>query len=200
MSTQNSLGCNSSNGAHGQPSIQKLALLLLIQLGLVLGRKGSPAKVSRIALSLHGGLDGGVGDDNVPETDPKEELVHGSLEEDVVRVHRLGHGFEAVRSSGETHKVGGDVAHDGQHGGAAMADFGLAEKGDEGFVRFGQAEGVELEFASLEVDASHIIVPHGVEGGAGLGHGGGGEGRGGGGEGEDGGDGLHGFRINFGGK
>ena len=75
-------------------------------------------------------------------------------------VDGLGNGFEGIGFSGDADEVGGDEADHGELGGAAVADFGLAEEGDEGGVGFGEAEGVEFEFASLEVlgsDADGLI-------------------------------------------
>jgi len=75
-------------------------------------------------------------------------------------VDRLGDGFEAVGISGNTNKVGGDEAHDGKHGRAAVTDFSLAEEGYEGGVGFGEVEWIELEFAALEVGSSDVFIPY----------------------------------------
>mmetsp|Transcript_24740 Transcript_24740/g.52046 ORF Transcript_24740/g.52046 Transcript_24740/m.52046 type:complete len:205 (-) Transcript_24740:134-748(-) len=193
MSGDDSLRGNTSDSAHGQPSVQKLIQLVLLLPGLILGIQHPNAIISRSSLPLHSRLNRRIGDDDVPETDPKKQLVHGPLQKSVVRIDRLGHGLETVGLAGDSDEVGDDVPEDGELGGASVANFGFAEEGDEGGVGLGEAEGVEFEFAAFEVDAAGVGVPDGGgEGGGGFGGGGRGKGGGGAGEGEDGGDGFHG--------
>lgn len=80
--------------------------------------------------------------------------MHGPLQKNIVCVDRLGDGLEAVGITGDTDEVGGDESDDGKHGRAAVTELGLTEEGDEGAVGFGEAEGVEFEFSSLEVLSS----------------------------------------------
>jgi len=87
--------------------------------------------------------------------------MHGTVEQDVVRVDGLGYRLEAVGGAREADEVGGDEPDHRDHGRAAVADFGLAEEGHEGGVGLGELEGVELEFAPLEVlpaDAVRSVV------------------------------------------
>lgn len=84
--------------------------------------------------------------------------MHGSLQQNIVRIDRLGDGFKAVGISRNANKVGGDEAYDGKHGRAAMTDFGLTEEGYEWGVGFGEIERIELEFATFEVGSSNAIV------------------------------------------
>lgn len=159
MPAEDRLGSNSSNGKHGQPSIQQfieLQLLHLLSIGIVL--RSGEAKVSGSTLPLHRGLDCRNGNDGIPQTDPQQQLMHGSLQQDVVGVDRLGNGGKGVGISGNANKIGDDEAHDGEHGSAAVAEFGLAKEGYEGGVGLGQVEWVELEFASLEVGTSNAVV------------------------------------------
>ena len=152
MSAQHGLGGDPTDRAHGQPSVQQLAQLLLFELlpvRIVLGPL--EAEVPRHPLPPHRGLDGGEGDDGIEQSDPKEELMHGTVEEDVVSVDGLGYRLEAVGGAREADEVGGDEPDHRDHGRASVADFGLAEEGHEGGVGLGELEGVELEFAALEV-------------------------------------------------
>lgn len=80
--------------------------------------------------------------------------MHGSLQKSIVSIDRLGDGLEAVGITGDTDEVGGDESDDGKHGSTAVTELGLTEEGDEGAVGFGEAEGVEFEFSSLEVLSS----------------------------------------------
>jgi hypothetical protein len=148
------LGSNSSHSHHGQTSIQQLVHLILLQRGLILGRQPLPSKVTGLPLPLHSRLNTRVRNDNIPKRDPKQKLMHRSLQKSIVSSHRLGHGLEGVSVSGDTDKVLDDEAGHGKHGGAAVADFGFAEEGDEGGVSFGETEGVELEGVSFEVYSS----------------------------------------------
>ena len=77
--------------------------------------------------------------------------MHGTVEQDVVSVDGLGYRLEAVGGAREAYEVGGDEPDHRDHGRASVADFGLAEEGHEGGVGLGELEGVELEFAALEV-------------------------------------------------
>ena len=118
-----------------------------------------------LTLSLVGGNDGGGSNQKVDEANPEEELVHGAgLEEGVVGIDGLGDGLERVHLSGDADEVGGDEAHDGEHGGAAVLDLGLTEPGEEGLVGLGQVERVVLELLAAEVDAAVHVVPDGVGG------------------------------------
>lgn len=126
---------------------------------------GIPKLTTGLALSLVGGNNAGGGNKEVDEANPEEELVHGAgLEEGVVGIDGLGDGLEGVHVSGDADEVGGDEAHDSEHGGAAVLDLGLAEPGEEGLVGLGQVERVVLELLPAEVDASVHIVPDGVGG------------------------------------
>ncbi len=126
---------------------------------------GIPKLTTGLALSLVGGNNTGGGNKEVDEANPEEELVHGAgLEEGVVGIDGLGDGLEGVHVSGNADEVGGDEAHDSEHGGAAVLDLGLAEPGEEGLVGLGQVERIVLELLPAEVDASVHIVPDGVGG------------------------------------
>ena len=158
MPAQHGLGGDPPDRAHGQPSVQQLAQLLLLELlpvRIVLGPLET--KVPRHPLPPHRGLDGREGDDGIEQSDPQEELVHGTVEQDVVGVDGLGYRLEAVGRAREAYEVGGDEPDDRDHGRAAVADLGLAEEGHEGGVGLGELEGVELEFAPLEVLPSDAV-------------------------------------------
>mmetsp|Transcript_742 Transcript_742/g.991 ORF Transcript_742/g.991 Transcript_742/m.991 type:complete len:224 (-) Transcript_742:18-689(-) len=163
VSSDNSLSRNSTNSTHGQSSIQKLLHLHLLHLGSILGSLVSKSKVTGISLSLHCGLDGGNGNNSIEQTNEQKELVHGSLQKNVVGIDCLGDGLEAVGISGDTDKVGGDESDNGEHGGTAVTELGFTEEGDEGTVGFGEAEGVEFEGASLEVLSSDVAIPNIVQ-------------------------------------
>ncbi len=158
MSSDNSLSSNSSNSTHGQSSIQKLLHLHILHLGSILGSLVSESKVTGISLSLHCSLDGGNGNNGIEQTNEQKELVHGSLQKNVVGVDRLGDGLEAVGISGDTDEVGSDESDNGEHGGTAVTELGFTEEGNEGAVGFGETEGVEFEGASLEVLSSDCFV------------------------------------------
>lgn len=89
--------------------------------------------------------------------------MHGSLQKSIVSIDRLGDGLEAVGITGDTDEVGGDESDDGKHGSTAVTELGLTEEGDEGAVGFGEAEGVEFEFSSLEVLSSDVAIPNRVQ-------------------------------------
>lgn len=152
MSTEDTLGGDTANSHHSKPSVQQFAHLTSFAAGL-----GIKAEITGLPLSLHGSLHGGDAYNQVPKTDPEEELVHGSLEESVVGVDDLGNGLEAVRLAGDADEFGDDESHDGKHGGAAVTDLGLAEEGQEGGVCFGEAKGIEFVFSSLEVLGSDAV-------------------------------------------
>ena len=99
--------------------------------------------------------------------------MHGPLKQGVVRVDGLGHGLEGVLLSRDAHVVGRHEPQEGQHGRAPVALLGLAEEGDQGGVRLGQAQGVELPLIALVVHAARAgggargeggseLAPHGV--------------------------------------
>lgn len=126
---------------------------------------GIPKLTTGLTLSLVGGNDAGGGNKDVHEANPEEELVHGAgLEKGVVGIDGIGDGLEGVHVSGDADEVGGDEAHHGEHGRAAVLDLGLAEPGEEGLVGLGQVERVVLELLPAEVDASVHVVPDGVGG------------------------------------
>ena len=130
MSRDNSLSSNTTNSTHGQSSMQKLLHLHILHGLRILGTLVSKSKVTSLSLTLHCGLDGGDGDDGIEQSNEKEELVHGSLQKDVVRIDSLGDGLEAVGISGDADKVGGDETDDGEHGGTAVTELGFTEEGD----------------------------------------------------------------------
>jgi len=158
MSTEDSLGGNSTNSTHGQASIQqftKLLLLHLLSIRIILW--SGKAKVTRLSLTSHRGLNCRNGNNGIEQTNPQEKLVHGSLQQNVVSIDCLGDGLEAVGISRDANKVGGDEANDGKHGSAAVTDFGLTEEGYEGGVGFGEAEWVEFEVTAFEVFSSDAV-------------------------------------------
>jgi hypothetical protein len=135
MSGDDCLGGNSANGEHGQSAVEKFGIALLLEGGGVLGCKLSPAKVTRLALSLHGGNNGGGSDDEVEKTDPENELEHGTRsEESIVGSNGARDGLEGVQISRDADKVGGNKTNDGQHGSASVTELGLTEEGEEWLV------------------------------------------------------------------
>mmetsp|Transcript_30656 Transcript_30656/g.89542 ORF Transcript_30656/g.89542 Transcript_30656/m.89542 type:complete len:210 (-) Transcript_30656:10-639(-) len=197
VSGDDGLGGDTTDSDHGQTAVEELGNLLLLHTGIVLGGKlGAEGEVTGFALSLEGGNNGGGGNKDVDEANPEEELVHGArLEEGVVGIDGPGDGLEGVHVAGDADEVGGDEAHDGEHGGAAVLELGLTEPGEERLVGLGQVERIVLELLAAEVDASVHLVPDGIGGDGGradTGLGSGGEcgGRAGEGEGKAGGS-LH---------
>ena len=154
MSRNNSLSSNSTNSTHGQSSVQQFLHFHILHSGRVLGSLVSESKVTSVSLSLHCGLDGGDGNNGIEQTDEQKELVHGSLQKNVVGINSLGDGLEAVGITGETDEVGSDESDDGEHGGTAVTELGFTEEWHQGAVGFGETEGVEFEGASLEVLSS----------------------------------------------
>ena len=154
VSRNNSLSSNSTNSTHSQSSVQQLLHFHILHLVSVLGSLVSESKVTSLSLSLHCGLDGGNGNNSVEQTNEQKELVHRSLQKNVVGINSLGDGLEAVGITGETDKVGSDESDNGEHGGTAVTELGFTEEGYEGAVGFGETEGVEFEGASLEVLSS----------------------------------------------
>lgn len=95
VSGDDCLGGNAANGEHGQSAVEKFGIPLLLEGGGVLGHRHSPAKVTSIALSIHGGNNGGGSDDEVEKTDPENELEHGARsEEGIVGSNGAGDGLE----------------------------------------------------------------------------------------------------------
>jgi hypothetical protein len=165
VSGNDTLSSNTSDGNHGQSSVEQFGILLLLHLGVILGSHQGPAKVTGSAFALGRGHGGGCRNDEIPESNPQEQLVHGTgLEESVVCVNGLGNGGEGVGFPGDADKVGGDKADDGEHGGTSVAEFTLAEPGQEWFVRFRQLERIELEFLGGKVDRSRHVVDGGGRG------------------------------------
>ena len=78
MFSEDRLSSNSTNSAHGKTSVKELRNLLLLHLGGVLGGESVQSEVTGLTLSVHGGKDGGVSDDNIKKSDPEKKLEHGS--------------------------------------------------------------------------------------------------------------------------
>ena len=128
MSVKDRLGGDSSNSHHSKTSIHQLRPLLLGHSISSLGGEGVKSEVTRFTLSSHGGLDSGDGDANIEETDPHEELLHGSSgNKGIVRTYGGRNGLKRVHLTRDADEVSGDEAHDGKHGSAAMTDLRLAE-------------------------------------------------------------------------
>ena len=140
VSADNTLCGNSSNGAHGKTSIQKLGILLLLHGSGVTGSKGVPCIVTGFTFSIHHGDTGGSGHNEFPKSNPHQKLSHGSGQESVVGIDGLGDGLEGVLFSGDADKVGGDETNDGQHGGTSVTDLGLTEPWDKRRVGIAQSE------------------------------------------------------------
>ena len=135
VSGNNGLGGNSSDGTHGKTSVQKFAVLLLLQSIGITGCECVPCKVTGFTFSLHGGDRGGGRDDQIPKSNPKKQLAHGSgFQESIMGIHGLGDGLEGVHLTGDTDEIGGDETNHSQHGGTSVTDFALTEPWHEGFV------------------------------------------------------------------
>ena len=76
--------------------------------------------------------------------DIKNRNIGGKLDhwttcqERIVGVDGPGDGIERVHVAWDADQVSSNVSDDGQHGSAAMAEFGFAEEWDEGRVGFGE--------------------------------------------------------------
>jgi hypothetical protein len=105
------------------------------------GERIHDERTTGITFSGIHGLNGGVRDENIKETDPEKELVHGTrLDKDIVSIHGLGDGLERVHVSWDTDKVSGHKSHNGEHGGTAMTQFGFPEKAHKWRVTLGQVQ------------------------------------------------------------
>ena len=116
ISCDDTLGGNSSNGAHGQSSVQKFGGSLLVESFLVRRSPLRPSEVTGISLAIHGCGTGRCGDDKIEETDPHEKLDHRSLfDQDVVSANGLRDRVEAVHFTGDAKEIGGDESDNSQH-------------------------------------------------------------------------------------
>ena len=124
---------------------------------------------TRFTFSIADSLHGRSGDKDIPEANPEEELVHRpGLEEGIVSADGVGNGVEGVHLAGNTDEVLDDEPDDGEHSRPSLADLAFAKPGNERGVGLGEAQGIELELAPPEVDASGVVIPDGVEGCGGL--------------------------------
>jgi hypothetical protein len=165
VSGDHALRGNATHRHHGETAIEEFRIH---EVGdLVLGHGLSlqvicHAVVAGIALALLCRHGGGGRHEDLPESDPQEELKHGTgvahLPELVVRFGDLGHVLKAVRVPGEANKFGHDKSQDGQHGRAAVPDLGVAEEGKEGLVGFAELQRIELEGLASKVDGSWQVV------------------------------------------
>jgi len=167
VSSDNTLGGNTTDGNHSETSVQQLAVLLLLKLGGILGGKCGPSEVTGFTFSLHSGRGCGSSDNHIPETDPEQELVHrATFQESIVGIDSLGDGLEGVGFPRDSDEILNDESNDGKHGGTSVSDLGLTEPRQKGLERSSQSQGVELEFLATEVDATAHLVDGGRQGGA----------------------------------
>ena len=151
------VGGEGGDGDHCEAAVLKLPELHLPTPALVFGVGIHPIddrlSVSSVRLTIEGrlvfkGLDGAAKDDELgpPLRVGLEDGGHGIGRRDVLRVE----GAEGV---------GEEPADGGEHGRAAVGQFGLA--GPLGRDPLGQVERVEELAAGLEVDADEVVVPLG---------------------------------------
>mmetsp|Transcript_9912 Transcript_9912/g.20610 ORF Transcript_9912/g.20610 Transcript_9912/m.20610 type:complete len:218 (+) Transcript_9912:622-1275(+) len=182
---------HSSEGNHGQTSVLQLGKLHVLRLLRIRGHQaqGIESKVARLPIELVHVAQGSQ-THGLHETDPEQDLLHGSVEEGIVCVDDLGDGLEGELLAGNADEFGDDEADDSEHGLTAVFEFGLAEPVEPFGGALGETNGVkvlggllsEVEGHGLGTLSSHQAVGELVEL-SGLGRGGNG-GKSGGGTGE----------------
>jgi hypothetical protein len=119
-------------------------------------------RTSRSTLSPLHGLNGGESHNKLPKSDKEVDLIH-LIRHGEGSINALGDGRKAEGVSGQTDKVLHNQPNTGEHGSAAVSNFGIAKEGKEGFVCIGQVQGVKDEFFAHKINgASHIR--HGGQG------------------------------------
>ena len=155
---------HAADGDHSEAAILELGELAAGEgVGVGAAVEGVKAEVAGLAVRAVEGLDdGGDTRDDLKESEPDKELLHGALLDGrVVELHHGG-GAELLLEAGEGVGVLDDHSGGGEHGNAAVLDLSLASPAEVEEV--GEAKGVESNIAN----ESAVEVAGAAEAGDGL--------------------------------